>query len=438
MSFLGDLRLEVCCQEDTNSYRNNSASVRGLWGSHPNWCLQRSPLWRAEQVMQQGNLQLGEWRSCQYVNCSLPSWHSGIEVHGEQNMDPIRRVLMCTRQLAYVWLNVCSAKLSWTKSAKTTSLQWLMCKYYKQLITNKIIRQIVCIYVYSFGSIQMSPYTSTSHPSTMLLQVTLCRRFRCHEGEGDLTPICCTATRSGEVGHRVELRGLEWSGCYEMVEVCSWRCEVIDGKHNDTVDGGNLKHRRSPLTDSSLPTAAKKLQCRQEGHMHSKSCCLMDYQWRGLSKTWMKLNIGWCSHCIHVYIYILYYTHCWPFSLKQPKHKHRIILLKECWQYWYTKNACKVGLLWILDALATSGPCTHRRPVANLTLAWSSYWVLIYLPTWRPIDRAKTVLKAKKKIGSQTVFTQKSAWNILEQRNQSAANQMWCSLNHLEWRETFR
>lgn len=83
------------------------------------------------------------------------------------------------------------------------------------------------------------------------------------------------------------------------------------------------------------------------------------------------------------------YTHCWLFSLKQPKHKHRIILLKECWQYWYTKNACKVGLIWILDAVATSGPRTHRRPVANLTLAWSSYWVLIYLPTWRPIDQAK-------------------------------------------------
>ena len=107
-------------------------------------------------------------------------------------------------------------------------------------------------------------------------------------------------------------------------------------------------------------------------------------------QTWMKLNIGWCSHCIHVSMYSLL-----AFLSETTKTQTSIHLTRGVLTVLIKKGPCKVGLIWILDAVATSGPRTHRRPVANLTLAWSSYWVLIYLPTWRPKDRTKTVLKAK-------------------------------------------
>ena len=117
-----------------------------------------------------------------HVNCYLPSWHRGP-----------RRAEYGSKQLEYVWLNVCSAKLSWTKSAETTSNNWLMSKYYKQRPTYKIIRsqemsktfknnQIIynylpldpfrChLYVY------ISPISNAS-PSHSLQEVSLPRRPR--------------------------------------------------------------------------------------------------------------------------------------------------------------------------------------------------------------------------------------------------------------------
>lgn len=123
---------------------------------------------------------------------SSVTYHHGIDVHGEQHIDPTWPVLMCTRQLEYVWLNVFSARLSWTTCAKTNSNKWLMCKYYKQRLTYKITRdiysiknnQIISDHLYLLLDpfrchpyIHISPIYSAS-PSHSLQEVSLPRRPR--------------------------------------------------------------------------------------------------------------------------------------------------------------------------------------------------------------------------------------------------------------------